>query len=277
MKLWNKQKGMRLLSGCLDLLMIFVFAFVVFILYDVVYLRNNTSYRTAKETEFTILKESHLYEELGGGAMRMIQSDYDVHLEEFYEVYPYDVTSGYISYEEAKEKSGFFVESAGGWVLKENFKEDSDGVRDFFAKEMNLAIRTLAKNGDYQKAAQLVSKKEALGQDISIFSSCTVFLLILPFCLKDRGTLGKKICKLKMVSKHGNPVHFVQVIVRYLVLMIVVVFFSTMIPGAFLLMQAGCILLTKEGKGLDDCLADTLVLTSGQIEERKTENEKENG
>ncbi len=261
-KISTSGRLMRLLSGLLDVLFIFIVIFIMTIFYTEVILKNDQAYQNAYNTQITILKESSLYEEKNGSLVS-IESDFDKHLEEFYKIYSYDMTSGSISYQEAKEKSGYFTFDGS---LKDGLEENDDGIRSFFADQLVLALNTLAKNPTYIECTAITSNKVTLGSDISLFASCTILLLVIPLCRKDRKTLGKIITHMSLISKHGNDVHFIQIIVRYLVEMIVLVFFSTMIPGMFLLLQTLIVCFTKKGTGLDDLLADTYVLTNSDKE-----------
>ncbi len=256
-KISTSGRILRILSGFLDMLFIFIVLFIMTFLYTEVFLKNDQEYQNAYNTQLNILKNSSLYEEKNG-VLITIESDFDKHLQEFYQIYNYDTTSGFSSYEDAKEKSGYFTLDG---KLKGDLNENDEGVRSFFSEQLVLATNILGKDPSYMASAAITSKKSALGGDISLFLSCTIVLLIIPLFLKDYRSLGKLITHMHLVSKHGNKIHFIQLFIRYLVDMIILVFFSTLLPGAFLLLQTLIICFTKKGVGLDDLIADTYVFS----------------
>lgn len=254
-KLITKEKTFRILSGLIDLLSIFAVSVLLFIGYSKIYLENNENYLNALQTQVQIIEESSLYVKTNKSWV-VIEENYDENLTKFYQIYEYDKTSGNSSYESAKEKSGFFVNG----VLKNGLEENDEGVREFFSKEMVLALNTLAKNPNYQETAKIVNKLNSIGSDSSIFVASAIFLLILPFFNKRKQSLGKMLFKLETISKHGNKLHWIQLTLKFIVNTIIVIYFSIVMPGIFLLANACFIILSKKGTGIADLFADTYVV-----------------
>lgn len=259
--IFTAEKSRRIISGLIDLIIIFIVSVLFFICYSKVYLENDEKYNNALQTQITIIEESHLYTK-NNSSWTLIKENYDECLTEFYEIYDYDTTSGDASYEAAKEKSGFFENG----ILKEQFDENDEGVRDFFSNQMVLALETLAKNPSYQEAAKIVNKLNTIGTDVALFLSSAIFMLVVPFTNKNRKSIGKQILKLEIKSKHGNKLHWIQLIMRFLINTIVVLYFSIVMPGIFIIINACFILFSKNGTSIADLFADTLVKKVGADE-----------
>lgn len=258
----NDEKSRRIVSGILDFILIYIVSVLLFVIYSNVYLEKNEKYQAAWQTQVDIIEDSSLYKNTGN-SWELIDENYDQHLIEFYEKYDYDVTSGNASYNDAKEKSGYFINGQ----LKEQFDENDEGVRDFFATEMVLAVNVLSNNSKLQSALSVTDRLNTIGTDISFFASTLVFVFIIPLCNKRKQSIGKIVTKLELASKHGNKVHWVQLFIRFLVIAVVVVYFSIILPGVFLIIDTGFILFSKKGVAIEDLFADTYVRRIGSEEE----------
>ncbi len=250
----SNEKSKRIFSGIIDFVLIYIVSVLIFIGYSKIYLEKNGEYQSAWLTQVEIIKDSSLYKNTGD-SWQLINENYDQHLTEFYKKYDYDIASGNASYDDAKEKSGYFINGQ----LKEQLDENDDGVRDFFATEMVLAVNVLSSNNELQAALKITNKLSTIGTDIALFVSSLVFVFIIPLCNNKKQSVGKKLMKLELISKHGNKVHWIQLFIRFLVVSIVIIYFSIILPGVFLIIDTGFVLFSKKGVTLEDLLADTYV------------------
>ena len=251
---------------------LFFFAFLILNSYIIspVFV-NQTNYIQTVESYTKRMIDSHLYVNTSEGIVEVIDT-YDKTLDEreFYKKIDQHLTNFYIDfanegidiskYNESKGKSNYFDLIDNQYTIKSSVSNSE--LKTFFNTEYDNAL-TLFNNYD--------DTYLDLARKITIYSICTILLsltiaalilyLIIPLCMKNGETIGKKLFFVGLASaKDGFKVKKSQIIVRYLVFYFIELLASIIAIGLPLIVSFSMLVFGKNGNSLHDYLAATILV-----------------
>lgn len=164
------------------------------------------------------------------------------------------------TYYEAKEKSKYFVLSEDGtWTVKAG--TTSEELVTFYEGEVKTALNLLAHDDLCITLARKITIHWISVFGLGILIPILLFCFLFPMVLRNRCTLGKKICSIGVVSrKDGLLAKRSQMCIRFLVFLSLEVILSIFLFGIPLLVSFTMMCFTKEGTSLHDYLSATITV-----------------
>lgn len=233
-----------------------------------------THYNKAQADYETRLVQSHLYVEIEDRTyeLRELKKDkkteeyltfLDEHLQAFYldEEFP---DTKIETYNKAKENSKYFIltEEEDGtetWVPKAGTTQEE--LMKFYEKEVENAIHILAHDDLCITLARKITVHWILVFSLGILIPILIFCLLFPMILRNRCTLGKKICGIGVISrKDGLIAKRSQMCIRFLVFLLLEVVLSVFLLGIPMLISFTMMCFMKEGTSLHDYLSATITV-----------------
>lgn len=257
----------RIGAAIIDLLCAFLFLTLLssFVINPI--LNSNEYYLSNYQEYETRYLASKLVEKNDKGSLQVIiynyedekKQEYDDILKGFYLSYS-DENNDYVkSYVDTKKnyKEAFTLDEENNVYL---FTENEEAIKKFFQYSYQEALNFFIKNDVsfakvYVKLTTLMTICDYSGIAISLI----VFYLIIPLIMKDRQTLGKKLCKLVIHNKNGEVVSRGIYTIRFL-LFALTIYGSLIFNGLPLLASVLCMSLTKNGASLHDLVVQTKVV-----------------
>ena len=259
----------RILSSLIDFCIMLGLFFFLSYIYSLIFVQNNEKYQNYASEANQILLDSGLFKEEKGELVE-IDTLIDDKLNSFYKMtynekdtYPYiDNTDKYVSYNDAKEKSGLFHQISNGSYVPNEGKTDEE-FASFYKKELYKAEISLYNYSNYKNLKQYIDHINKIGGYTNIVVSNVLVYLIMPFILKDK-TLGEKIFKLKLVSQDNNKASIVQHFVRFIAWFMIDILMSTWLFFIPITINMIIFLIDKKSRGIADLLAVTMVIEEEQ-------------
>ncbi len=189
----------------------------------------------------------------------LTSKEYDYYLTKFY-----TLIDDLESYKNLKINNTELFDQDG--QIKENVGETK--LKTFFDDALNKGYKSkkLLENSEYNIIVIAVEKVkfiEKIAVYISIFICFLVYYLILPFILKNRATIGKKIFSLGVGGYKTNLMATkLQMFIRFLAFFIIEFFISFFLPLFYLPLIISIVLMyiSKNGSTIHDFLAKTIVV-----------------
>lgn len=254
-------------AGCF-LLLFYLFTLVV----SYLIVPNNSTYQNNALEMNQILEESGLYE-WDDGELVEITTGYDARLEKFYEIYDYNDSSSdhYTSYDDARDKSGYFNKIGDDYVVKDDVSETDINV--FYRSEVDKALVILFNETNYQELYQYNRNFLRWSSIICLVVSSSIFYLILPLIIRGQ-TLGRLIMKTEIVSQDDSKASIPQLIVRYIAFFMIVVLMSLWLYFIPLGVNLLVYFIDKKRRSLPDFFAVTYTREKYQETEKIIENKE---
>lgn len=255
----------RILSSLIDFCIMLGLFFFLSYIYSLIFIQNNEKYQNYASEANQILLSSGLFKEEKGELIE-IDTLIDDKLDSFYnmtyngkDTYPYvDNIDKYVSYNDAKEKSGLFHQTSSGNYVPNQDKTDEE-FASFYKKELNKAEISLYNYSNYKNLKKYIDKINKIGGYTNIVISNVLIYLIMPFVLKDK-TIGEKIFKLKLVSQDNNKASIVQHFVRFIAWFMIDILMSTWLFFIPITINMIIFLIDKKSRGIADLLAVTMII-----------------
>ncbi len=230
-----------------------------------------TNYNKVQADYETRLLQSHLYVEVEEKTYELRElkeskktEEYltflDEHLQAFYldEEFP---DAKIETYNKAKEDSKYFIlsEEDGTWTTKAGTTQDE--LMKFYEKEVETAINILAHDDLCITLARKITVHWILVFSLGVLIPILIFCFLFPMVLRNRCTLGKKICGIGVISrKDGLIAKRSQMCVRFLVFLLLEVILSVFLLGIPMLISFTMMCFMKEGTSLHDYLSATITV-----------------
>lgn len=254
-----KTRLKRYAGSLIDFLLFILFFYLFTLFFSNVIVPNNPTYQANSEKMNEIMLSSGLFEENSKGDIVDIDDNYDEVLTEFYKTYPYvDANKDhFLSYEDAKRKSGLFHEvSDGVFVVNEDASELDLGI--FYTSQLYNAKVSLFNYSDYKNYYDYNDNLIYWGSIGCIVLSSAIFYLILPLCLKGK-SIGRLIFRMELLSQDDKPASIMQRIIRYIAFLMIVVLMSLWLYFIPLGINLIIYFIDKKNRGIPDLLAVTYV------------------
>ncbi len=229
-----------------------------------------TNYNKAQADYETRLLQSHLYVEVEDRPYELRElkegkktEEYltflDEHLQAFYldEEFP---DAKIETYNKAKEDSKYFIlTEEGTWTPKAGATQEE--LMKFYEKEVDTAINILAHDDLCITLARKITVHWILVFSLGVLIPILIFCFLFPMVLRNRCTLGKKICGIGVISrKDGLIAKRSQMCVRFLVFLLLEVILSVFLLGIPMLISFTMMCFMKEGTSLHDYLSATITV-----------------
>lgn len=164
------------------------------------------------------------------------------------------------TYNQSKIESNLF-EVNNGILGKYKDSSSIDSLITFFDSEVDKALTLWSHDENVLNVSRSITVFTIVIFLISLFIPLTIFYLVLPLCLKNRATLGKKITSIGVVNrKTGILASKTQILVRFLAFAIIEVALSFLLSGfpITLLISFTMMCFTKTGNTIHDYFAGTI-------------------
>jgi len=265
----NKVAGFnRIGAAIIDLLCAFVLLMLLSSFVITPILNSNDYYLTNYQEYETRYLASKLVTKNDKGSLQVIiynydnekKQEYDDILKEFYLSYS-DENNDYVkSYVDTKKnyQEAFIFDEENSIYL---FTENEEAIKTFFQHSYQDALNFFVKNDKafatvYVKLTTVMTICDYIGIAVSLI----VFYLIIPLIMKDRQTIGKKLCKLVIYNvKTDEVVSRGRYVLRFL-LFALTIYGSLVFKGLPLLASIACMAFTKNGSTLHDLIVQTKVV-----------------
>lgn len=251
-------------------LFILLFTFLIFntyILSPIV--ASTTGYTKATDEYKEVLLDSNLYILNDKGYQEIIKTYdeksqtekefylyIDSKLIKFYENYNNE-NINITTYNEAKEESNLFDTN---YTLKND--SNIEEVKEFFNTEYNEALRLFNNYDDnYLDLARTITQYSIIIMISALTISSIILYLIIPLCMKNGETIGKKLFSIGLASaKDGFKVKKTQIIIRFLVFFLLEIILSIFTLGIPLIVSFSMLAFNKNGYSLHDYFAATVCI-----------------
>ena len=186
----------RILSGVLDIILIFLFTTLFMFGIFNLFVKNDQTYQDATKEYQQIHIDSHLFT-LDNGELKLIDENFDENIKYCFLKY-----ESLELYEEHKEKSELFLEDGS---VKEGITPET--VLSFYYNEINYAITNFIQaEPAYISTYNKIIKVQTAVIISSAILSTLIFELIIQLCAKNGKTIGKLITHLAIVGSDGFKV-----------------------------------------------------------------------
>lgn len=268
----------RLVSILVDMFLVFLTfmllqTFVVPPLFDA-----TTDIQQVTERYQERLAESHLYQRVNDGTMKITETlteeekkkDMNAYFEKiddsitfFYTEFT-DIEGASIEdYEKSKEESGLFTKNNDTWEIKGN--STFDELNTFYENQYDIALNYFSHDDECLTLARKITIVSIVEVFISVTLSTMIFFLMFPLIFKERQTLGKKLMGLAVVSrKDGIVAKRTQYLVRFLAFYVIEILLTIFTFGIPLIVSVSMLFFSKERITLHDYLSATLVVDTRQ-------------
>lgn len=164
------------------------------------------------------------------------------------------------TYNQSKIESNLFEVNDG---TPGKYKDSSsiDSLITFFDSEVDKALTLWSHDENVLNVSRSITVFTIVIFLISLFIPLTILYLVLPLCLKNRATLGKKLTSIGVVNtKTGILASKTQILVRFLAFAIIEVSLSFLLSGfpITLLISFTMMCFTKTGNTIHDYFAGTV-------------------
>lgn len=251
---------------------LFILLFLIFNSYIISPLfAESANYVKTVESYTQRMLDSHLYVKSNNTIVELIDT-YDDKTDEkaFYLNVDQKITKFYIdfandginieTYNKSKQDSQYFNVVDDEYVIKNEVTIER--IRTFFNSEYEKAL-TLFNNYDdvYLDLARDITMYSIFTIVISITLSSLILYLIIPLCMKNGETIGKKLFSIGVASaKDGFRVRKSQLVIRYLVFYTLEILVSIIAIGLPLIVSFSMLVFSKNGYTIHDYLAATVLV-----------------
>ncbi len=248
----------RIFAGLIDLGIIIAIFFVLLQIFNLTIIQNFTDYPRWQEQLNQVFLDSGLYIEKDG-QMVLISENIDEKLTEFYTLNQYyDPDAKALNYEDAKARSGLFELDENGKYHQKS-TASSEALSDFYESELYKARFSLASREDYKDLQSKMKNVMTIGAYAALLISSLIEYFVIPLCLKNGQSLGKKIWRLEVKSEPSQKLTILQLFMRFLGFFAIELLPSLYFYGATFIISSLLALCTKEGKMIHDYFALTIV------------------
>jgi len=254
----------RILSGVMDLILIFLFTSLFMFGIFYLFVNNNSQYQSATQEYQQIHISSHLFT-LEDGELTLIDENYDECLTKCFD--KYDSLDEYYDH---KEKSELF--NSDGSV-----KDDATGDKlfNFYQGEINYAITNfIQKEPLYAKNYQYIIKIQTIVIVSSCLLSVSIFELIIPLCLKNGKTIGKLVTHLAIVKSDGFKVKKKNIIIRFVSYFVINILLGLYSYGLILILSFMLSCFNYRGMSIHDFISSTTIIDDLNYVIYENENEQ---
>lgn len=224
------------------------------------------------------LVESHLYQRVSGGTMKitgtLTEEEKKKDMDAYFTKLDKEITFFYVdftnieeakieNYYQSKEESGLFEKIGDTWEIKGSatFNE----LNQFYEEQYDIALNYFSHDDECLTLARKITVVSILEVFLSLTISIVIFFLIFPLIFKERQTLGKKLMGLAVVSRKDGIVakrrHYLMRFLAFYVIEILLTVFTFGIP---LIVSVSMLFFSKEKITLHDYLSATLVIDTRQ-------------
>lgn len=239
----------RILSAITDVVLLFLCFFLLSWASISWIVQPNPTYQSHQEGYTQILLSSGIYEERNGDVL-FIQDHFEEGLAICYQTY-----EGKEEFEERKKESSLFDETG-------KVKEDADEkkVQEFYLLECQYAASKIQKSEDFARHYSYVFRFQMITYIICLLLSSFLLECVIPWCLKDGRTLGKKMNHLALVSGDGYRLKAWQIPVRWFAYLILNIVLGIVTYGFLPIFSLVTVLLNRYGKSFHDFIAGTIMV-----------------
>ncbi len=247
----------KLFSSIIDLIIGIIVFFIISLTLSNLIVTKCTNYNYLVKENNDILLNTGLYKEEDNNIV-FIDNNIDEKLIIFYQNHDYiDIDNKYMSYEEAKEKSGLFEKVNGIYVIKNNVDENE--LNNFYEQELYNASISIANTKEYKENKKKLDFINTCNAFITLFSVSFICLFIIPLCNKKRKTIGNYIMKLRPVSESGD-ISIGALIIRLIAFFAVELIPSLTFYGIPLCITLIMMMFSKQNKYVHDYFAFTYLV-----------------
>lgn len=254
----------RILSGVLDIILIFLFTTLFMFGIFNLFVKNDQTYQDATKEYQQIHIDSHLFT-LDNGELKLIDENFDENIKYCFLKY-----ESLELYEEHKEKSELFLEDGS---VKEGITPET--VLSFYYNEINYAITNFIQaEPAYISTYNKIIKVQTAVIISSAILSTLIFELIIPLCAKNGKTIGKLITHLAIVGSDGFKVKKKNIVIRYFAYLIINIGLGILSYGIILMFSFMISCLNYRGMSIHDYISSTIIVDDLNYMIYKDENEQ---
>lgn len=263
----------RLGAFILDICLVILSATCIFLLFMEIF-SNSVLMKEANETINNIQISSYLYEysEENPGFTKVVdEKEYEIAIKNYYYEYKKDPET----YNKKMTESKLFNYVDNEYKVKYGVSEEE--VKTFYQTMMGEAILEIKDLDEYKKCSEIIINCELYCAVISILVGYFFFIVIVPFIMKKRNTIGQKVLNLALVNSENYEVPTrTQIAFRAFIILIVEMYLASFCYGITILISVGFIIFRKDKCSYHDMLSATRMIDYHYVELDDMVNKEKN-